>query len=167
MRILIVGASGSGTTTLGATLARRLAFAHFDTDDYYWLPTSPPFRQKRDPAQRLALLAAALDSAGDAVVSGSLMGWGQEIEDCFDLIVFLYVPTGLRIERLRSREIERHGRVDEAFLQWAAEYDEGPPMGRSLARHRAWLDARQAPVLCIEGDTSVDYRVGAVWAALR
>lgn len=167
MRILIVGASGSGTTTLGAALAKRLGFAHLDADNYYWLPTSPPFQRKRDAAERLAMLASALQSAPDAVVSGSPMGWGAEVEDGFDLIVFLYVPTELRIQRLHSREIQRYGRADAAFLQWAAEYDEGPSTGRSLARHGAWLGARTAPVLRIEGDTSVDERVESVVAALR
>jgi len=36
-RIHILGASGSGTTTLGRALAERLQCPHFDTDDYFWL----------------------------------------------------------------------------------------------------------------------------------
>ena len=39
-RIHILGASGSGTTTLGRALAERLQCRHFDTDDYFWLPTT-------------------------------------------------------------------------------------------------------------------------------
>lgn len=30
----------------------------------------------------------------DAIVSGSLMGWGEALENAFDLVVFLYVPVG-------------------------------------------------------------------------
>ena len=41
-RIHILGASGSGTTTLGRALAARLQCPHFDTDDCFWLPTDPP-----------------------------------------------------------------------------------------------------------------------------
>ena len=36
-RIHILGAAGSGTTTLGRALAERLQCPHFDTDDYFWL----------------------------------------------------------------------------------------------------------------------------------
>jgi len=50
MLILITGASGSGTSTLGAALAKELGIAHLDADDYYWLPTTPPFTAKRDRA---------------------------------------------------------------------------------------------------------------------
>jgi Shikimate kinase len=41
-RIHILGASGSGTTTLGRALAERLQYPHFDTDDSFWVPTDPP-----------------------------------------------------------------------------------------------------------------------------
>ena len=47
MRTLITGASGSGTSTLARSVAARLGIAVFDTDDYFWLPTSPPFVSKR------------------------------------------------------------------------------------------------------------------------
>src|SRR5438128_874343 len=45
-RLHILGASGSGTTTLGRALAEGLQCPHFDTDDYFWLPTDPPFTQQ-------------------------------------------------------------------------------------------------------------------------
>lgn len=147
-------------------LAEQLGCKQLDTDDFYWLATSPPFQRKRDPAERLLLLTEALQSAHDAVVSGSLMGWGDEVEDGFDLIVFLHVPTQLRLERLRRRETQRFGAADPAFMQWASEYDTGPPVGRSLAKHHAWLAARKCRVLRIEGDTSVDERVKRILAAL-
>lgn len=166
MRILIVGASGAGTTTLGNALAGQLGWEHFDTDDFYWLPSSPPFRKKRDPAERRELLSRALCNAANAVVSGSLMGWGHALEDAFDLVVFLYLATDLRLERLRRREVRLYGKCDPAFLQWAAEYDAGPSEGRSLAKHLAWLAERKCSVLRIEGDTSVEERVGMVTAAL-
>jgi adenylate kinase family enzyme len=43
MRVHIVGASGSGTTTLGKALAARAGCAHLDTDEFFWMPTEPPF----------------------------------------------------------------------------------------------------------------------------
>jgi len=33
--IMVFGASGSGTTTLGRELAQILGFAHLDIDDYF------------------------------------------------------------------------------------------------------------------------------------
>jgi adenylate kinase family enzyme len=166
MRIHVTGASGSGTTTLAQALANSLALRHLDADDYYWLPTSPPFKEERDPSERFALLRNEIQADSGVVLSGSVMGWGLEIEDSFDLIVFLYLPAELRVERLRRRELERFGQVDEAFLQWASEYDKGPSAGRSLAKHEAWLAQRSCLVLRLGGDQSIADRVAHVLRAL-
>ncbi|TWO72369.1 AAA family ATPase [Caenimonas sedimenti] len=166
MKILILGASGSGTTTLGRALAQRLRCAHLDLDDYYWMPTSPPYQQKRDAPDRLQLLRRDLDAASHAIASGSLLGWGSEVEDAFGLIVFLGVPTGIRLERLRQRETARFGRTNPEFLLWASQYDDGPPEGRSLAKHLAWLAGRRCPVLRIDGETSTEERVQQVVSAM-
>ena len=66
-RIYIVGASSSGTTTLGAALAERLDARHLDTDSFFWEATDPPFTTKRPVEERLALMEAAM-AAGFAVV---------------------------------------------------------------------------------------------------
>jgi adenylate kinase family enzyme len=166
MQILITGASGSGTSTLGRALADELQFPVFDTDDYYWHATQPPFQQPREPVQRHALLLADLAGAANAVVAGSVMKWGVELEDRFDLIVFLYLEAAIRVERLRLRELSRYGRVDPEFVAWAAQYDDAPTIGRSLARHRAWLAERKCPIVELSGDLSVADRVSAVRAAL-
>jgi hypothetical protein len=165
-RILVLGASGSGTTTLGAALAGHLGWTHLDTDDYFWLPTRPPYQHRRDPPERLALAVRDLQAAGQAVVSGSIGGWGTALEDAFDLVVFLYLPAEVRVDRLRQRETGRYGAADAAFLEWAAQYDAGPPEGRSLAKHTAWLAQRQCPVLRLEEDLSVAERVRRVLAVL-
>ena len=165
MKILVVGASGSGTTTLGRALAPRLRGVHLDLDDYYWLPTTPPFREKRDGTERLQMLLRDLGAEGHAIASGSLVGWGSEVEDAFDLIVFLYVSSAIRLDRLQRRETERYGQADPAFLQWASQYDEGPPEGRSLAKHRAWLAERRCTVLRIEGEISIEDGVRQVMSA--
>ena len=52
--IHIFGASGSGTTTLGAKICDELGYKLLDVDDYFWLPTNPPFTQKRATEERNA-----------------------------------------------------------------------------------------------------------------
>lgn len=94
------------------------------------------------------------------------MGWGAALEDSFDFVVFLYLAASIRVERIRAREIARQGHAPAAFLTWAAQYDEGPPSGRSLARHTAWLATRACPVLELRGDLTVDERLDRVLAAL-
>lgn len=166
MRIHLTGASGTGTTTLGAALAVVLDAAHLDADEFYWLPSDPPFQHKRAAEQRLAALHAGLQAAPRAVLSGSIVGWGPDVEDAFDLIVFLQLDSAIRVERLRQREMARLGHADPAFLEWAAQYDVGPPEGRSLAKHQRWLAARRCPVLTLAGDLSVAERVARVREAI-
>ncbi|MFN3511805.1 MAG: AAA family ATPase [Phenylobacterium sp.] len=159
-RIHITGPSGAGTTTLGAALAPALGAAHLDTDAYYWEATDPPFTTPRPAAERLRRIESELHGRDAWVISGSLMGWGDALTPRFDLVIFLYVPPVLRLERLRARErsrygagIEPGGRMHEAsraFLDWARSYEDPSFRGRSLALHRAWLASLPCPVLSIE-----------------
>lgn len=60
MRIYITGASCAGVTTLGRNISTRLGIGQVDVDDYYWMPTNPPFTTKRPPGDRVALMQQAL-----------------------------------------------------------------------------------------------------------
>ncbi len=167
MRILVTGASGSGTSTLGRAVAQALSVPFFDGDDFYWLPTDPPFKAKREAEARLSQVLAALGAhPAGAVLAGSIMRWGPVLEDSFDLIVFLYLAAAVRVERLRVRETAHLGHADPAFLAWAGAYDEGSAGGRSLLKHRAWLAQRRCPIIELHGDLSVADRLAAVMGAL-
>ena len=174
-RIHIVGASGSGTSSLAAELAGRYGHRHLDTDDFYWRRTDPPFREKRPPEERLASLRTTFQEAKRWVLSGSLCGWGDPLIPEFEVVVFLLVPTPVRLARLRAREIERYGRqaiapggaLHEAhveFLEWAGRYDTGDPEMRSRAMHEAWLAALPCSVVRLEGDLSIVEQRERIWA---
>jgi len=174
-RIHILGASGSGTSSLAREIVRRYGHRHLDTDDYYWLPTSPPFRETRPAARRLALLHRALAESSAWVLSGSLCGWGDPLIPEFQMIVFLAVPTPVRLARLARREAARHGpeaiapggslhQAHEEFLDWAARYDTGGPEMRSRAMHEAWLVGVACPVVRLEGDLTADEQIRLIEA---
>ena len=161
-RIHVFGASGAGVTTLGRALADALAIPHHDTDDYFWLPTAPPYRRTRDIADRLRLMREMFLDRSDWVLSGSLYDWGRPVHALFDLVAFLYVPTDIRLCRLRDRETRRFGRdavspggwryeETESFIEWAAHHDDGTREGRNLRRHQVWLNTLSCPVLRLDG----------------
>ena len=176
-RIHLLGASGSGTTTLGRALARHLGCPHFDTDDYFWLPTQPKFEQIRERAARQALLGHDLEHHPAWVLSGSLCGWGDLFIPLFDLVIFCAVPEDVRIARLRARECERYGDEAiapggrlrakyEAFIAWAESYEHGPAVERSRRMHETWLATLSAPVLRLEDTDDVETRLARVVARL-
>ena len=162
MRILVTGAAGSGTSTLGEAIASRWSAAFIEADSFFWLPTNPPFTEKRAPEERNHLLGLALSEQASCVVAGSVAGWGGQIENAFGLVIFLYVPTEIRLQRLEHREAQQFGRANPAFLEWAAQYDAGLQEGRSLARHNSWLATRQCQVIRLEGSYSVEESLSKV-----
>ena len=97
-------------------------------------------------------------TAHDAwVVSGCLCGWGDVAIPLFELVVFLWVPHAVRMERLHHREHARFGKrilpggdmyeSSQAFLAWAASYDEGGLDIRSRQLHEEWLGILPCPLL--------------------
>ncbi len=178
MKLHLFGASGAGVTTLGAALGTALGLPYFDTDDYFWEPSDPPFTVRRPPAARDARLAHDLAQSASWIVGGSIVGWGAQWLAAFDLVVFLWLPPALRLQRLHQREHARYGaRISadpaqaartQAFLAWAAGYDDGSSGGtRTLANHEQWLGQFTCPVLELRGDLSVAARLDAVQSRLR
>jgi len=163
-RLNILGASGSGASTLGRLLASELALPYFDSDDYFHGHSDPPFCNPRGAAERYALLTADLDPEESWVLGGGVAGWTPYPELDFTLIVFLWVPTEVRMNRLRSRELERFGeRIQPGgdmhaghveFAAWAERYDPGDVEGKTLPRHEAWLASQTCPVVECRGTES-------------
>jgi adenylate kinase family enzyme len=178
MRMHILGASGAGTTTLGKALAMRVGCAHLDTDEFFWMPTQPPFQTVRERGERQAMLGAALQRHSDWVLSGSLCGWGDMFIPLFERVVFLWIPREIRLARLRERERARFGAAimpggpqhaaHEAFMAWAVRYDDGVDVAeRSRAMHERWLAALPCRVERITDTGSVEDHVSTIMGGSR
>ena len=174
-KIHIFGASGAGTTTIAQSVCQRINYRHFDSDSYYWLPTEEPFTAERPLEECLTQIQGDLSHCERWILSGSLTGWGDALIPNFDLIIFVYVQEGQRMERLKKREYERYGteiypggkrfEASEAFLAWAGAYDAGTQTGRSLVKHETWLEKVDCPIIRITNDSlanSVDTVIKAI-----
>lgn len=176
-RVHILGASGSGTTTLGVALAARLDHPHVDADSLFWLPTDPPFTTKRPRDDRQAMLHQLLPEVGQWVFSGSAPAWATALEPFYDLVVFLRLDPVVRMERLRRRDAARYGKRIEAggdmaaasaeFFRWAEAYDVAGPEQRSLFGHEAWLATLNIPVLRLDSAAPLDDLIFAVLSRLE
>jgi len=170
MHLHILGAAGTGVTTLGLALAQQLNIPYFDSDDYFWIPSDPPFTIRRDPAERNAAIRRDLDKAGNWILGGSIIHWGEKVFPPFDLIVFCWLPPAIRMDRLKAREHSRYGDViftdpDRnkqymTFLAWAAGYDNATGIAnRTLDAHEQWLQTQGAPILEIREDLTTEDRL--------
>lgn len=163
--IHIFGASGSGTTTLAQEMERRYGFKCLDTDDYFWLPTQPPYTSVRPLEERLSLMKKNIEENATCVLFGSLCGWGDVFIPKFDLVVFVYAPANIRTKRLEKRERARFGgRIDKGgdmhenhvnFIAWAGNYDTLKPPERCKDLHEEWLARMNCPVLRLDGTKPV------------
>ncbi len=177
IKIHIFGASGSGVSTLGRALALELQIPFYDADDYYWKQTDPPFVEANPIDERKQLLKNAVVDNNSWVVAGTLVSWGNSIQDEFDFAVYLSVPTEERLLRVKKRESERFGSRIEVggdmhdahlkFLDWAAQYDEGYMGGRSKPKHEAWIKTMTFPILRIDGAISVEDALSRVLDYVR
>jgi adenylate kinase family enzyme len=172
-RIHVTGASGSGVTTIGRALAGAIGVPHHDTDDYFWLPTEPPYKKKRPVEDRVRLMNEMFVPREGWVLSGSLVGWAQDLERMFDLVVYVATPTPIRLDRLRNREELRYGRGatsfggnkyedTKAFFEWAANYDDPSFAGRSRVLHEAWLQTLECHIIRVDGTRPIGELVSSI-----
>jgi adenylate kinase family enzyme len=159
--IHIFGASGAGTSALGRELAQAHGLMFFETDDFFWETTNPPYLRPRDRGYRQELLTKALSTTRRWVLAGSLCGWGDVAIPLIDLGVFVLTAVEVRLTRLRARELAAFGEriypggdmhdQYKSFIEWAARYDEGPSVERSRELHEGWLAGLECPLVRLDG----------------
>lgn len=175
--IHIFGASGSGTTTLGKRICEELNFKLLDVDDYFWMPTNPPFTQKRPTEERLKLIKTDVEKFQNVVISGSIVGWGDELIPYFTLAIRIEMDKSLRIERIEKREKECFGsRIEFGgdmhqqhidFIEWTKMYDDGDNSIRSKKLHDEWQKQLSCEILCLDGANDLQENLSKVLTKLE
>src|SRR5262249_846600 len=136
-------------------------------------PTDPPFQTKREIEQRRELLLNDLSKHDCWVLSGSLCSWGDAAIPLFELVVYLWLPMEIRLNRLREREERTFGKDNispsgkmylnyKEFMEWAGKYDEGDENMRSRKLHEKWLKELRCRVIRIEEDLSIDAKLNLI-----
>jgi adenylate kinase family enzyme len=160
VKINIIGASGSGATTLAKQLAEHINAISFDVDNYYWKKSDPPFTQRNTLHDVKQLLCKDLDSTPSWVLSGSVMGFAEEIASQFSHVIFLQLDQSIRMDRLAKREYAKYGQrileggdmfsSHEEFMQWASNYDNDATEIKSRKIHEEWFSKIRCPVIRLD-----------------
>ncbi|AEF80900.1 adenylate kinase [Leadbettera azotonutricia ZAS-9] len=178
MRIHICGPAGCGATTLGRHLAESLMLPYFDSDDFSWEKTDPPFTKAIEMPERSRLLLKALDGNSSFVLSDSVLGWDKAFLEPkrFDLVIYKYVPPDIRLARLQKRAEALYGsRIKEGgdmfeihrrLLAWAESYESGGMDDRSITSEEHFLAQLSCPVMRIGSEENPEKEAADVLTLL-
>ncbi len=113
LRILVLGTSGSGKTTVADRLARARGVPHIELDALHWEPNW----QEAETAVFQKRVRAALDAAPDGwVVDGNYFTkLDPSTTAAADTLVFLDLPLPLVLGRLVRRTIRRSRTREELW----------------------------------------------------
>ncbi|MGI5898975.1 MAG: AAA family ATPase [Christensenellales bacterium] len=159
--IIVFGANGSGKTTLGRELARILGYKHMDIEDYAFRESEIPYTDQRSKEECMALMLADFKKHRSFIISAVTGDFGDEIQQLYELAVFISAPVGIRIERIKQREYKRHA---QRVLEGGDMYEQNLKFidfvsSRSLASIERWAEILTCPVIRIDG--TVDWRENA------
>jgi len=168
MGIIVFGASGAGSTTLGKEIARRLKFQHLDIDDYLWCwNTKIPFTAVRSQEERTKHLMDEIKKHPDFVISGTIFSDKNLFEPLLDLAVFVSTPADVRARRVHDRECARwgervlpggdmykttrfHGDFNDYVIN-AQKYETADVLKFGRKLHEQWISELPCPVLHVDG----------------
>lgn len=146
-RILVIGCSGGGKTTLSRALADRLDLLYVSLDrDVYWLPGW----QKRDRQEQRDLIAGFVAQERWVMDGSGASSFDLRLPRA-DLVIWVRVPRRVALAGLAKRVLRSFGTVrpemapgcpeglpDRAFLSyiWNFERVQAPRFERSIDTHR-------------------------------
>lgn len=175
--IMIMGPSGSGKTTLGKMVAERLGYAFVDIDEYIWRKdTELPFSVMYSKEEKINRLMDAISHCKHFVMAGSMDSFHQYFDPFFELAVYLYADTKIRVKRVHERELQLFGKriLEEGdmyeqhqnFLKEIAGYDFGIG-GCTAQRHELWLESLKCKVLRLDGSEKLEKNLNIIMDLYR
>jgi adenylate kinase family enzyme len=148
-RIMIVGGSGVGKSTLAHFLSVKLQLPIIHMDHLFWAPNWV----QRDKAQVIQMARAAADDPSWVFEGNHSGSWDYRAERA-EIIVVLIIPRWLRMWRILKRTVWHYGRsrpdmaegcperFDFDFWKWSWAYDSHSG-GKLRAFGQSWSDQRQ------------------------
>ncbi len=166
MIIHVMGASGSGTTTIGNLIADKFGFDILESDFYKWEQTNPPFQKMRSDEESNKILIDKIKSSKNLVIAGSLHSNPIAFE-YIDIIFYLFAPTPVRMARIEKRDVDSGrnsrlagGEVEKEYLEflwWVENYDVLGFEGRSRkSQQYVMKNCKNAKTYMIDTDRPIE-----------
>jgi adenylate kinase family enzyme len=165
MKIQVIGASGTGKSTLCRYISEKTDIDWIDTDRYLW--KNADFTENYPVEERLRMYRHDVNSLDSYLVSGSVHTWNPQGFSDRELLVLLLLDEDIRMRRLYNREFANfgarmlpggdHEQVTREFLSWSRTYltaDENSVC--SLACHKRLLREAKCKTLELNADQPID-----------
>ena len=166
--ICVCGLNGSGKTTLASALAKELNFKHMDIEQYYFTSADNPYASSRTREEVERLVLEDIKKTPRFVFSAVNGDMTSEINDNYDLVVYLDVSLDMRTKRIRQRAIEKFGdRVlpggdmyeqEEKFFSYAEK--------RTPDKIENWLKTLSCKVISLDGAKPIQENVELIISLL-
>lgn len=165
MKIQVIGASGTGKSTLCKYISEKTGAFWIDTDKYLWKDKS--YIENYPVEERLKMYNYDIANHSEYIVSGSVHSWNPEGFNDKELLVLLILDEEIRMNRIYYREFERFGdrmfpggdhyELTCEFIDWCKTYlTEDENAVNSLASHILRLKEACCKTLVLDGNESVD-----------
>jgi len=184
MGIIIFGASGAGSTTLGKELSKRLNRRYLDIDDYLWRwDTKIPYTVTHLREERTMRLMNDIQKHPNFVIAGTIFSDRELFHPLLELGVFITTPAKICAERVHARELARwgervlpggdmykanrfHGDFSD-YVENAQRYETADASTFSCKLHQQWISELTCPVLRLDGTKRIaenaDFVIANCW----
>lgn len=174
MKIQVIGASGTGKSTLCRTISEQTGVFWIDSDKYLWKDEA--FTENHPVEERMRLCQEDMARHQDYIVSGSVYSWHPEGFQDRDMLVLLRLDEEARMKRLYDRELARFGErmlpggdhyeLTVEFLDWCRTYlSEDENAINSLACHMLRLREAKCKTLVLDAGQPVEMLAAMVLKA--
>lgn len=154
-RIIVCGCNGAGKSTLGKALASELDYKFEDIENYYFPKKNPEYEyaESRTREEVAELLLADLKQYADFVLASVKADYGKEVEELFDIAVYIDVPKEVREKRVYERSYNQFG---ERMLPGGDLYESEKRFFDMVAQRpddyaEKWLNGINIPIIIIDG----------------
>jgi len=106
MRLFIIGAAGSGKTTLSKEIGNQLNISPVNLDDIFWDNTLNAYGIKRNEIERDKLLDEEITKSS-WIIEGAYISWSLKAMKCSDRIIYVNTPKNIINYRIWKRFINR------------------------------------------------------------
>ena len=161
--ILVCGLNGSGKSTFGKVLAKKLEARFLDNEDLFFPKTDPNylFAAPRSKEEVNHLLMQEVNACERFVFAAVRGDYGKDILPLYRAAVLIKVPRAERLKRVKNRSFQKFGsrmqpggdlyEEEQAFFEMVS--------ARSETYVEEWLQTLACPVFRIDGTRPVEENI--------